>query len=71
MRRPVPAKVPDVLTEDGFTSIREASDYLAMSISAIYGLMARGELRFAKFGKARRISRRSLREFAGRALVPT
>jgi excisionase family DNA binding protein len=66
----VPEKVCDALVENGFMSIREASDHLAMSVSAIYGLMAKGELRWAKFGKARRISKRSLLEYASRALVP-
>lgn len=61
-------KKPD-LTSEGFADVHEAAEYLCMSRSSIYKLMDSGELRYAKFGKSRRIPWRALREFAERCLV--
>jgi excisionase family DNA binding protein len=57
------------LVEDGLVDVNEAADFLGISRSAIYNLMGRGELPFAKIGGSRRIPRRSLRELAAKCLV--
>jgi excisionase family DNA binding protein len=59
---------PDMLA-DGFTGVTQAAEYLGISRSKIYAIMDSGELAYAKFGKARRIPRRALREFAAKCLV--
>jgi excisionase family DNA binding protein len=61
-------KNPD-LTTDGFADVQEAAEFLSMSRSSIYKLMEAGHLKYAKFGKARRIPWRALREYAERCLV--
>jgi excisionase family DNA binding protein len=57
------------LCADGFADVHEAAQFLSMSRSSIYKLMESGDLKFGKIGKARRIARRSLREFAERCIV--
>jgi len=56
------------LTADGFASVEEAGDFLSMSRSSIYKLMESEHLRWAKFGKARRIPWVALRQYAQRCL---
>jgi len=56
------------LTEDGFADVQEAAEFLSMSRSSVYKLMESGELRYAKFGKARRIPWKALHLFAERSL---
>ncbi len=56
------------LVEDGLVTVAEALEFLSLSRSALYRLMDRGELRFAKFGHSRRIPRRALVEYAARGL---
>jgi excisionase family DNA binding protein len=65
---PACSKKPD-LTIDGFADVHEAAEFLSMSRSSIYKLMEAGELPYAKFGKARRIPWRALREYGARCLV--
>ena len=65
---PVLAKKPD-LTTDGFADVQEAAAFLSMSRSSIYKLMECGDLPYAKFGRARRVPWRALREYAQRCLV--
>jgi len=57
------------VTEDGFVTVGEAAKFLSLSRAKIYLMMDAGELRFAKFGKSRRIPRRALLELAERSLV--
>jgi excisionase family DNA binding protein len=65
-----PAVSPqDGLVRDGFAEVAEAQAYLRLSRSTIYVLMDRGELPFARFGRARRIPWRSLRDYAAAQLV--
>jgi excisionase family DNA binding protein len=66
---PATADPREALASEGFADLDEAQDYLSMSRSSIYKLMDSGELQYAKFGKARRIARRSLRDYARRCLV--
>jgi excisionase family DNA binding protein len=57
------------MVEDGFLGVAEASKFLGVCRSKIYQLMDTGQLAFAKFGRARRIPKRALREYAGRCMV--
>jgi len=43
-------------------TVPEASDYVRLSRSALYGLMASGKLRYHQIGRARRISHEALVE---------
>jgi excisionase family DNA binding protein len=66
---PAPAtKQPD-LTADGFADVHEAAEFLSMSRSSVYKLMESEDLKYAKFGKARRIPWLALREYGARCLV--
>jgi excisionase family DNA binding protein len=47
---------------DGLARVREAQRFLALSRSAVYDLMDKGELQYVKIGKARRIPWPALRE---------
>jgi excisionase family DNA binding protein len=53
----------------GFMEVMEAAEFLSLSRSKIYELMDAEELAFARFGRARRISRQSLLEYAQRQLA--
>jgi excisionase family DNA binding protein len=57
------------LLDDGFVGVREASAFLGLSRAMVYGLMDSQAIPFAKFGRARRIPRRGLVEFARSCLV--
>ena len=57
------------IVEGGFDRVRDAAKFLGISVSQVYLLMDRGELRYAKFGRSRRIPHRALIEFAARSLV--
>ena len=52
------------LAADGFLSVADAAAFLAVSRSELYVLMTGGEVRWAKLGRRRVVSRRSLTEFA-------
>jgi excisionase family DNA binding protein len=53
---------------EGLVSVAEASRLLALSRSKLYELMVSGQLRYAKFGRARRIPRQALAELAARSM---
>jgi excisionase family DNA binding protein len=57
------------LIEDGFLSVAEAAAFLGVSRAKLYSLMENGEVRYAKFGKSRRIPRRALVEYGQRCLI--
>jgi excisionase family DNA binding protein len=65
---PDTSEKPD-LTADGFADVPEAAEYLCLSRSTVYKMMDNNDLPYAKFGKARRIPWRALREYAGRCLI--
>jgi excisionase family DNA binding protein len=71
MHKTTEATVPGarLQVEEGFVGIAEAATFLKLSRSKVYLLMDGGELPYAKFGKARRIPKRALREFAERSMV--
>jgi excisionase family DNA binding protein len=50
----------------GLARVEDASRFLALSRSAVYKLMDRGELPFLKIGKARRIAWSALRDLVAR-----
>jgi excisionase family DNA binding protein len=53
----------------GFADVEEAMAFLGLSRAKIYGLMDDGSLRFAKFGRAKRILRRALEKYAVSCMV--
>jgi excisionase family DNA binding protein len=73
-KRIIPAAVSAAVTvseetggsvlDDGFMSVPECADFLRVSRSSIYLMMEQGKLAFAKFGKSRRVPRRSLMQLA-------
>ena len=63
------ADTPPAVVGDGFVDVAEAGEFLGLSRAKLYQLMDRHELASAKFGKARRIPRRALLEYASRCMV--
>jgi excisionase family DNA binding protein len=61
--------VNDPVLGDGFLTVPAAARYLQLSRAKIYMMMDAGELAFCKFGKSRRIPRRSLAELVSKCLV--
>jgi excisionase family DNA binding protein len=57
------------MIEDGFATVPEAAHYLRLSRAKIYLLMDDGSLKYAKFGRSRRIPWRAVKEFAAASLV--
>jgi len=57
------------IVDDGFATVRNAEKFLGLCRAKIYHLMDAGEIRYAKFGKSRRIPWVALREYATRCLV--
>lgn len=55
--------------DDGLVGVTEASKYLSLSRSALYGLMDRGELDYVKIGRSRRITRQAILELVDRCRV--
>lgn len=54
------------LVEDGMVTIEAAARFLSVGRSTIYVLLDRGDLPSLKIGKARRIPKRALLEYARR-----
>ena len=48
------------LVSDGLMRVAEAADFLRVSRSSVYELMAGGELPWARLGRSRRIPRRAV-----------
>ncbi len=48
------------LVADGLFTVAEAASFLRVGRSSLYALMDRGELRFVKIGRSRRIPRRAV-----------
>jgi excisionase family DNA binding protein len=75
-KKPVAPAAPTQAADDtpsvvdaGFVAVAEAAEFLGLSRAKIYQLMDARELRFAKFGKSRRIPRAALLDFARRCLI--
>jgi excisionase family DNA binding protein len=54
---------------DGFATVLEAARFLKLGRSKVYDLMDAGALRYAKFGKARRLPWAVVRQYAEACLV--
>lgn len=61
-------EAPRILN-DRFLTVKQVGELLGISRGKVYGLMNSGELRFAKFGKSRRIPAKALNEFVERSMV--
>lgn len=59
---------PERLVTDGLMRVSEVGRFLGLSRSSVYQLMNRGELPWAKLGRARRVPRRAVVELAARCL---
>jgi excisionase family DNA binding protein len=57
------------LTAGGFLTVPEAAAFLRLSRAKVYQMMDCGQLRYAKFGKSRRVPRQALQDLAQAALV--
>ena len=60
--------VTEPIVADGLLTIKEAGAFLKVSRATIYTLMDSGDLPFVKIGRARRIPKRAVIEFAQRNL---
>lgn len=52
------------LVSGGLMTVSQVGEFLNVSRSTVYGLMAQGALSFVKIGRARRIPRHAVLEFA-------
>ena len=57
------------LADGGFATVPQAAAFLGLSRTTIYNLMDNGSLRYAKFGKSRRVPWAALRSFGASRLV--
>jgi excisionase family DNA binding protein len=53
----------------GLATVPEAAKFLNMSRTALYGLMDRGDLRYCKIGKIRRVPWSELQKLVRKSLV--
>jgi excisionase family DNA binding protein len=59
----------EALVADGLDRIAEPQGFLGLSRASIYSLMDQGQLPYVKIGRARRIPRRALIQFAAQNVV--
>lgn len=52
------------IVQDGMLTVEKACEWLGLSRAKVYQLMERGQLPYVKIGRARRIPKRALIEFA-------
>jgi excisionase family DNA binding protein len=67
-----PSNGPDEvagLSTAGFATVEQAMQFLALSRSSVYALMDHGQIKSAKFGKARRLPWRALHDYAEKCLA--
>jgi excisionase family DNA binding protein len=57
------------LVADGLASIPEAADFLGISRGKLYSMMDKGEIKFCKLGKSRRVPWAALKKLAAEAVV--
>jgi excisionase family DNA binding protein len=60
--------VTEWIDEEGLVSVNDAAKLTGLSRATIYRLMDHGELAWAKLGGARRIPRKSIREYVQRCM---
>jgi excisionase family DNA binding protein len=63
------SSAPEALASAGFLSLKDAAQFLSISRAALYALMDKGQLPYAKFGRSRRIPRKALHDFAEGCIV--
>lgn len=56
------------IVKEGLIDVLEASAFLGLSRTSLYDLMDRGELRYVKIGRSRRIPRIALVELAAKSM---
>lgn len=54
---------------EGFATVPEAAEYLGLSRAKLYQIMDAGEIRFAKFGSARRLPWQAIKQYAEQCMV--
>lgn len=55
---------PEELVQDGLLDVEGAAHFLGIRRSKLYALMEAGQIPYCKLGRARRIPKRALVEFA-------
>lgn len=55
---------------EGLLNVKEAMRFLGVSQAMLYQLMERGYLPYVKIGRARRVPRKVLVQFAAERLIP-
>lgn len=65
----VPGHDNEDLLSDGLARVPEATRFLGLGRSKLYELMDAGELPYCKFGKARRIPWRAVRNLAAESII--
>jgi len=58
------SKFYEEIMKDGLMSIAETCEFLSVSRSFVYQLLDTGQLPFVKLGKARRIPKRAVTQYA-------
>lgn len=59
----------DLILADGLLNVSQAATFLGLSRATLYNLMDSGQIIYAKFGKARRIPKNAIIEYAKRHLI--
>src|SRR6202035_1826163 len=57
------------IVSGGLDKVPETARFLQVSISTVYGLMARGQLAYVKLGRSRRVPHLAVIELAARGLA--
>jgi excisionase family DNA binding protein len=60
---------PGDLVQEGLATVPEAAEFLGLSRGTIYNLMERGELKYAKIGRNRRIPWAEVKRLAAASMV--
>lgn len=69
LRRRSVRQMPSSAVESLYFRVNDAAHRLCISRSALYGLMSRGEIAYARFGRSRRVPKAALEEYERRCLV--
>ena len=59
------------IVEEGLMRVGEVANFLGLSRASVYQLMERGELPWAKLGRARRVPRRAVVDLAAEKVTRT
>ena len=64
----MPRPAAERLVQEGMVTLQEACEFLGISRSRLYGMLAAGDLPSVKLGRCRRVPRRALIACAARAV---